>query len=385
MTELRPLTSIRGLAAWFVVLYHIRQSIAGLPDWTRAIFAKGYLAVDFFFLLSGFVIWLTWHDRLRGPGSTAAFLRKRIARIWPLHLVMLAAAVALALLLKATGRPVPADYPFAELPLHILLIQNWGFTDRLAWNDPSWSISAELGAYLLFPLLVRSADWRRLPTLALLAIAAAILLLLHVAMAAPTLGTDIPRWGLLRCLTEFTTGTIVCALWLRWRVRRKAPRVAAAGAALSLTWAAGAPETLVVPAAFACLLLVLALTAAPPLPFVLSEVEAQPANRTSPVRTGAFRLRLGRTVGGVWRNPLESRALHYLGEISYATYLGHFLLWIAFKLAFVDDAAAVSPLLVALYMALVLASSVALYHLVERPAQRWINGRRTPSPTVRPE
>ena len=44
------------------------------------------------------------------------------------------------------------------------------------------------------------------------------------------------------------------------------------------------------------------------------------------------------------------------------------MLWVAFKLAFVDDAAAVSPLLVALYMALVLASSVALYHLVERPA-----------------
>ncbi len=401
MTELRPLTSIRGLAAWFVVLYHIRQSIAGLPDGARAIFAKGYLAVDFFFLLSGFVIWLTWHDRLRGPGSTAAFLRKRIARIWPLHLVMLAAAVALALLLKATGRPVPADYPFAELPLHLLLIQNWGFTDRLAWNDPSWSISAEFAAYLLFPLLVRSVDWRRLPTLALLAIAAAILLLLHVAMAAPTLGTDIPRWGLLRCLTEFTTGTIVCALWLRWRGGRWTPVVAAVGAALLLAWTGGAPETLVVPAAFACLLLVLALTsgahaprdpAASPTPFVLSEVEAQLANKTSPVGTGALRLRSGRTEMGGRGNPLEGRTLHYLGEISYATYLGHFVLWTAFKLAFVTDANAVPPVLIALYLSLVLASSVALYHLIERPAQRWINGPRTSRSdgvshptTVRPE
>jgi peptidoglycan/LPS O-acetylase OafA/YrhL len=341
MTELRPLTSIRGLAAWFVVLYHIRLSIAGLPDWARAIFAKGYLAVDFFFLLSGFVIWLTWHERLGERGSTAVFLRKRIARIWPLHLVMLAAAVAVALLIKATGRAVPAEYPFAELPLHVVLVQNWGFTDRLAWNDPSWSISAELGAYLLFPLLVRTVDWRRLSTLPLLAIAAAILLLLHLAMAAPTLGTDIPRWGLLRCLTEFTTGTIVCALWLRWRAGGKAPLVAAAGAALLLTWTAGAPETLVIPAAFACLLLVLALT-----------------NRAV-------------------RNPLESRTLHYLGEISYATYLGHFVLWTVFKLAFVADVSAVPPLMIALYLALVLASSVALYHLVERPAQRWINGRAT--------
>ncbi len=339
MTELRPLTSIRGIAAWFVVLYHIRLSIAGLPDWARAVFAKGYLAVDFFFLLSGFVIWLTWHDRLRQPGSTTAFLRKRIARIWPLHLVMLAAAVALVLLLQATGRAVPADYPLAELPLHVLLIQNWGFTDRLAWNDPSWSISAELGAYLLFPLLVRSVDWRRVPTLALLGIAAAILLLLHLVMATPTLGTDIPRWGLLRCLTEFATGTIVCALWLRARGGQATLPVAATGAALLLAWAAGAPETLVVPAAFACLLMVLA--------------------RTS----------------GATRNPLDGRALHYLGEISYATYLGHFVLWTAFKLAFVTDVTAVPTGLIAAYLALVLASSVALYHFVERPAQRWINAQ----------
>ena len=337
MTELRALTSVRGLAAWFVVLYHIRLSIAGLPVAVRDVFAKGYLAVDFFFLLSGFVIWLTWHERV--GGNVAIFLRKRVARIWPLHLVVLAGAVALALMLKATGRGAPGDFPFAELPLHVLLIQNWGFTDRLAWNDPSWSISAELGAYLLFPLLVRAVDWRRLPSWALFATAAAILLLLHLAMAAPTLGTDIARFGLLRCLAGFATGTIVCALWLRWRGRGRAPIVAAAGIALLGAWGWGAPETLVVPAAFACLLLVLALTS------------------------------------GSADNPLEGRAIHYLGEISYATYLGHFMLWVVFKLLFVTDARAVPPMLIALYLTLVLAASVALYHLVERPAQRWINRR----------
>jgi peptidoglycan/LPS O-acetylase OafA/YrhL len=339
MTELRALTSVRGLAAWFVVFYHIRLSIAGLPVVVRDVFAKGYLAVDFFFLLSGFVIWLTWHDRVRG--NAGVFLRKRIARIWPLHLVVLAGAVALALVLKATGRGNPGGYPFAQLPLHIVLIQNWGFTDRLAWNDPSWSISAELAAYLLFPLLARAVDWRRLPSWVLLAVAAAILLLLHLAMDAPTLGTDIARFGLLRCLTEFATGTIACALWLRWRGKNRTPIVAAAGVVLLLAWALGAPETLVAPVAFACLLLVLALT------------------------SGA--------------TPLECRAIHYLGEISYATYLGHFMLWVVFKLAFVSDAAAVPPVLIALYLALVLAASVALYHLVERPAQRWINGIRFPA------
>ncbi len=344
--ELRALTGVRGIAAWFVVFYHIRLSIAGLPIGLRDIFAKGYLAVDFFFLLSGFVIWLTWSGRIRTGGmngdgaSIPRFLQKRIARIWPLHLVTLGGAVALALVLRATGRSDP-QFVFPELPLHILLLQNWGFTRHLAWNDPAWSISAELGAYLLFPVLVIAVDWRRLPSLALLAIAVALLIGLHLAMGAPTLGTDIPRYGLLRCLVEFTTGSIVCALWLRWRGTRASLYGAVAILVLVALWSIDAPETLVVPALFAVALLLLALTA------------------------------------GQDHNPLETGLIHYLGEISYATYLSHFILWKAFKLAFISDATAVSPPKIALYLAMVLLSSIALYHLIERPAQRWLN--RLPS------
>ena len=340
--ELRALTGMRGIAAWFVVLYHIRLSIAGLPPFWVGAFAKGYLAVDFFFLLSGFVIWLSWSERLRDGGIAAVpgFLWRRLARIWPLHIFMLACAVALAVLLAAAGRHDAADYPFADLPLHMLLLQNWGFTDHLAWNDPSWSISCEWAAYLLFPLLALSIDWRRVPTWAVLAAIGAMLLLLHALMAgSPTLGTDIWTFGLRRCLVEFAVGGALCALWLRWRDTPVFPAVAAFGVALAAfgARASGMAETLTIPAAFAALLLALALTS------------------------------------GYRRNPLESRALHYLGEISYATYLGHFLLFVVFKLAFVDDAHAISPLLIALYLAMVLGSSVALYHLVERPAQDWMN------------
>ena len=340
--ELKALTGVRGIAAWFVVLYHIRLSIAGLPTGLRNVFAKGYLAVDFFFLLSGFVIWLTWNDRLRTGGLNGGwagvprFLQKRIARIWPLHLVTLTGAVALALVLRATGRNDP-QFVFSELPLHVLLLQNWGFTHHLAWNDPAWSISAELGAYLLFPLLVMAVDWRRLPSAALLAIAAVLRLGLHLAIDAPTLGIDIPRYGLLRGLVEFTTGSIVCALWLRWRGTRAALYVALGTAALAALGIIGAPETLIVPVLFAAILLLVALTA------------------------------------GWSHNPLETRPVHYLGEVSYATYLGHFILWKAFTLVFVSNAASVSPARIALYLGLVLLASVALYHLIERPAQRWLN------------
>lgn len=350
MTELRSLTSARGVAAWLVVLYHVRLSIAGLPAPVAAMLGKGYLAVDFFFLLSGFVIWLAWHERLRdgGAAATIRFLQKRLARIWPLHAVMLAAAAALALLLAATGRPDPA-FPAAELPLHLLLVQNWGLTSALRWNDPAWSISCELAAYLLFPLLATAIDWRRLQTAALLAIATGLLLALHIAMRGePKLGADIPQFGLIRCLAEFTTGTIVAALWLRIRVAW-VPLVAAA--LLLAAWAAGTPETLVVPATLAALLLALA---------------THSAQRG---RSGSI-----------------ERTLHRLGEISYATYLSHFLLWKLFKLALVRDATAVPPLLIALYLVVVLAASAGLYRFVEKPAQRWINALpiRRPLPRVLP-
>jgi peptidoglycan/LPS O-acetylase OafA/YrhL len=343
--ELRALTSMRGIAAWFVVLYHIRLSLAFLPRSWIAVFARGYLAVDFFFLLSGFVIWLTYGERLRagGFGAVRDFLRRRFARVWPLHAFMLGIAVALALMLRETGHGAPGLFPFDALPLHVLLIQNWGFTHTLTWNDPSWSISVEFAAYLAFPLLTMAIDWRRVPTAAILAAIAALFVLLHAVMArggAGTLGTDITRFGVLRCLVEFGAGNALCALWLRWAERPIGWAIgsAALAALLLAGWATGViPETLAVPPAFAALLMMLALTS------------------------------------GMRWNLLEAPALHYLGEISYATYLSHFLLFIIFKLAMVDDPANIPPVLIALFLALVLASSIALYGLVERPAQRAIN------------
>ncbi|MGZ8286670.1 MAG: acyltransferase family protein [Allosphingosinicella sp.] len=343
---LPALTGIRGLAAWFVVLYHIRiGAVPHLPAEASFVLSKGYLAVDLFFMLSGFVLWLNYSERLRreGPAAVPKYLARRVARVWPLHLFILASTVAYASLVAATGTLNTVHYPWEELPLHVLLIHNWGFTDGLTWNDPSWSISGEAAAYLLFPLLVLAVDWRRLSP----AWAVAALLLLAVALSAVMgwnganiLDRDIPRFGLLRAATEFTMGTIICASWQRWRsVPRPAAALAGAlmGGALLLGFAAGAPETLAVPLFLAGLLLAIALTADRP------------------------------------GNPLAARPIHYLGEISYSTYLVHFLLYILFKILFVDDPADVAPMLAGFFLLLTFLASVALYHGVERPAQRALN------------
>ncbi len=348
---LHQLTGIRGLAAWYVVLYHIRLSTtAFLPETVIAALGKGYLAVDAFFMLSGFVMWMNYGLKLNTEGwaGIRRFFWKRFARIWPLHLLILGAMVLFSLALLATGRPI-AEYPLTELPLHILLIQNWGFTSSLAWNDPAWSISTEFAAYLLFPAIAfamhRQADRPAVLVLAGLA----LLVALHGFFAAfgyRELGAAITRTGLVRCLAEFTIGVVMALCWDR--LGRARARLAVVFGAISVTVAvAGAaaklPETTFVPAAFA---------------------------------SGLLALALGR--GSIARL-LASRPLRWLGDISYATYLSHFFLFVLFKIAFVDrPAIGIGELLG--FVLLLLGVSAILYHGFEKPVQRWLNQRLRPHP-----
>lgn len=332
------LTGVRGVAAWIVVLYHIRASLP-LPAPVIAVLARGYLAVDLFFVLSGFVLWLTWERRFAAQGTRAVgpFIAKRIARVWPLHAVILGATVAFALTIELSGRPLPAHYRWNELPLHLLLVQNWGFTRDIGWNDPSWSISTELAAYLAFAGVLCMIGARRGIAVPI-AVALVALIVLDRVFAwhgAATLGADIARLGLLRCLVEFGGGAVACIVW-----QRCPPRVSVIGSAAlviaALTaWAAGfARETAAVPLAFVALVPLLAAT--------------------SPLRG----------------NPLASRSAVWLGEWSYSTYLAHFLLWTVFKIVFVPDLAAVSLAVIGLYLALTLLASVVLHRFVEVPGRR---------------
>ena len=356
--QLGALTGIRGLAAWFVVFYHIRLSLVTvLPPPVIAFLAKGYLAVDLFFILSGFVMWYTYADRLRREGKPAAigFLWRRVARIWPLHLLILGGFIGLYILLHATGRNT-GGYPLGELPLHILLMQNWGFTGELRWNHPAWSISTELGAYLAFPLFVWAARWEAMRSITL--IGAAIALLTAIAAVfelggGVDLGHDIPRLGLWRCLLEFTLGNLLCILWQRWRALPRTGWLAMAAclATASLGLLLDLSETLWIPLAFFTGLLALAC-----------------GNNT-----------LTRLLG---QGPML-----YLGEISYATYLAHFLLFILFKLAFVDASLQTGWTGLTGFSLLLLGVSAALYHGWEKPAQHWLNrhapalgNRRSPAP-----
>lgn len=336
--QLDGLTAARGIAAWLVVLFHIRSGMPWLPAEALQVIHKGYLAVDFFFILSGFVIWLSASGEFmsRGLASSPAFLRRRLARIYPLYMVMLALTVAFVAALHFTGRST-AGYPWGELPLHILMLQNWGFTPDLSWNHPAWSISTEFAAYLLFPLLVMLfAPIARAPRWAIAGAIACLIAVLAMSMQAlgySNLGGHIVRTGLARCIAEFAMGCLLCALWQRGvdGLSRCIALIAFLGG--GLCWAGG----------------------------IASELIAFPLITTALIYLIADHSQHGGRI---------TRPLVYLGEISYATYLAHFMLFIWFKIAFVQNAANIAPHLIALYMLLTLAASVILYHGVEKPGRR---------------
>jgi peptidoglycan/LPS O-acetylase OafA/YrhL len=346
--ELLALTSIRGIAAWWVVLFHLRLLLAPwLPKAAIALLDQGNLAVDLFFVLSGFVIALNYGDRLASDWRVVGdFLFRRFARIYPLHLLILlgfAAYFGAAILFgSATIERQDPGYFVASL----LLVQNWGFLHALKWNVPAWSISTETCAYLLFPILLRFGAPARLPSWLLAALV--LLLGLSVPLFFAATGTDfpnaVPETGLFRCLVQFAIGVLLFELYRRLRGLRLAPLLIAGAAALGLAYAVlGLP---VVALAWAALVLGLALAK-----------------------------------DGVLGNPI----LVWLGRISYATYLCHYLALTIFKLLFVEDGKPVPLPLLALYLIAVLATSALLYHGFERPAQRRLlawwkrRGGRTPA------
>lgn len=333
------LTGLRGLAAWLVVLYHFREHTpAFLGDAMRQLVDGGYLAVDLFFILSGLVLYINYHhqfDQVRGRTALNFYIR-RIARIYPLHLTVLLLFLVnpLAITLFSSTSDL-GRYSPGYFVLSLFLVQNWGFTPAVLWNIPAWSISTEFAAYLLFPLLVvaikhgaRRGAW--VPALALAGLLVAVAAL-FAGLGLPSLGEEISRVGVLRCVLEFSMGLVIG--YYHVRDPRALARLAGASlvllvlALVALALAGGAADYLVAPLLFTLLILSL-----------LDE------------RT-------------VWSRCLASRPLLYLGEISYSTYMIHYFVkdWVKFLSRDVGLMQYVAYLLVVLVL------SVCLYRWIERP------------------
>ncbi|MDN3310106.1 acyltransferase [Microbacterium oryzae] len=328
---LPTLTALRAGAAALVFAYHLSRIVVPVP-----LADVGYAGVAFFFVLSGFV--LTWS--YRPEGSWGGFMVRRVARVFPSHLVVMGVALILsASLLPATVTP-------GMVASQTLLVQAWLFDPEtiLGINMVSWSLSAEMAFYALFPLLV-PALLRMRPRLR--AVCAMVLLAIPVVLGTVLTAAGSPEaarllyFDPLARVPEFVLG-IVIALIVRAGQAPVLPRgtailpVAAAWIACSVT---AVPEFVG--------------NAALALAFAVIICEAA-------------RRDVARASGGRGRAP--ARWAQFLGRISFAFYLVH-VLAMQLVVAYLPVPAGVRAV-----VALVLATAAAvLLHIwVEKPAQRWV-------------
>ena len=217
----RVLDSWRGIAALLVAIFHLNVLSA---VYSLDFFRNAFLFVDFFFVLSGFVITHSYGDRLGTPEGVGTFAVRRFNRLWPLHAIVLLAfvLVEVAKVLMATRGASFSTSPFtgANSPSAVLLNlvfgQSIGLVNQLTWNPPSWSIAAEFWTYLIFAatLHVAATRLRRFAfaaegLLAMLLIAS-VAILISYSQHAQDATYDL---GLFRCLYGFLIGHFVYRLW----------------------------------------------------------------------------------------------------------------------------------------------------------------------------
>ena len=295
-----------------------------------AFYAHGHLAVEYFWIVSGFVF---AHVYLADSGARRRFWLARFARLWPLHLLTLG---VVALLQAAYWAQHSRHFVFGpndvwHFVLNLGLAHYWGFEKGMSFNGPSWSLSVEILAYAAF--------WLVLPALrqggALVAGA--------LALAAALLAPQYPALKAFACLAYFFAGTTIYLALLRGRAR---PGVLAVVGVAGLVLAA----------------------------------------RFDPVAALEF------PQGGLWVVSLFTLALAIdafdrndrlafgkrLGDASYGTYLWHFP--IQLTLVMVLDALPGGRALsqhwavLAIYIAAALAAGFASHRWFERPAQRAVFG-----------
>lgn len=359
--RLASLTGLRFWAAAAVFAFHASFeglfADAGVRDAVAGLFGKaGWAGVSFFFVLSGFV--LAWSARPGDPPRR--FVRRRLARIYPAHLVT--ALVAFALLAAAGG------VAGGEVIPNLLLLQAWSprLDVFISGNPVSWSLSCELLFYLCFPLLWRWLSRVRPSRLWWCAgsVTAAV-------AVVPLVAGLLPAQPLVS-MPDGTTG-----LWQYWFVY-VLPPVRALEFVLGILLARLVREGLwrgpgPVPAAA---LTVVGCGLATRLPYLYGLVAALVVPLSLLVCAVAARDAAGRGT------PLTGRTMQWLGETSFAFYLVHRLV-LTYGHQVLGTGRSwstpVAALLLLAAFAVCLLLARLLYVAVERPFMRRLGPRPTPT------
>ena len=169
------LDGLRGVAAVLVVLFHLLETYSG--GQAHQIINHGYLAVDFFFVLSGFVIGYAYDDRW-DKMTTWGFFKRRLVRLQPMVIMGTVVGACFYLFGQGEGFPLIGNVPLWKVLLAFVMgclmipcgagmdIRGWG--EMNSFNGPNWSLTWEYVANILYALV-----FRRLPKIGLAILAAA--------------------------------------------------------------------------------------------------------------------------------------------------------------------------------------------------------------------
>src|SRR6267378_3421068 len=371
------LDSWRGIAACLVALFHLEayshlvySHLHGVP-----FLSNSWLFVDFFFVLSGFVIAANYQQRLLDGFGVGRFLLLRLGRLYPLHFAMLAAAVAVKLLvilvpaLSSIAQTVPFSTP-QEAPdtilANLLLVHSLHLYDFLTWNGQSWSISTEFYTYVIF-----AACW--------VSLRKHVWIVLFVAMVGgPVLVATLSEhnmateydWGIIRCVYGFAAGVVCWSVYRRWNgpLRRWLAGSVAEWCAIALVFVfvSASGMTLLsvaAPYVFGLVVLVFAFEAGTAsailrlrAPTFLGTVSY--SIYMTHVFVGEKLFNAGSMLANVW----------HVDSFTHRVINGHDFYFLGTRLWHGDIAYTV-------YLAMIIAMSYFTYRWIEKPAREWVRNR----------
>jgi peptidoglycan/LPS O-acetylase OafA/YrhL len=367
--RLDALTSLRFVAAALVLLRHAVMGLAPLP-FLEPVAEMGAVGVTFFFALSGFV--LVWSAQ---PGESAGtFWRKRLARVYPLHVILTALA---AVVIVLHGGRVQDDVAL----VCVFLLQAWFQSKRFAYgfNTLSWSLSCEAFFYFMFPFLLPRVE--RLDCVRCLRWIFGIIGLLTLttiiygaadALHLPGVGlVDLYTFPVYR-LGQFAAGMLLAyAIRLGWRPIMSAAR----GVAITV-----ATYGLVVTVHVVMQRAGITVGQEAGLPVTIADLLVLPAVLVLLACVVAEELDGGAT-------SLQGRWFQRLGQWSFALYLIQALLLDGFLtlIGGRPDGALLQVGAVVVFSAVAIGLSGLTYHLLERPIERslraaWLPARPVPDP-----
>lgn len=351
------LESLRGVAALAVVLFH-----SGFVVESRGpVLENASLFVDFFFVLSGFVMAHAYQSRIAQGFGLRDFVVLRLGRLYPLHVFCVLLWVAYVLAMMPWRDPAVTHHLHGVLP-HLLMLNSVGLQPQLSLNYPAWSVGAEFWGCLIFFAL--AAGLRRRLTAG---VAMAAGLLCYGVLIAQGEGTlqRTHDLGLLRCLGGFFLGVALHLARAHMALRPQGTGAEAMACALAVFMLAQPPGSVAIEiatiAAFAAVVWVFAGS------------------------------------DGRLTQVLTTRVPAFLGRVSYSIYMLHALvLLILFDLAYQSGAfervvsehpvhgkeyflqTALAPLINAVAVLLVIGLAALAYRFIEDPcrraSRRWVAG-----------